>query len=643
MEDLIHTSGIEQRLSKRQRSQPNSPSLRVSQPPPISRIDLGKFFELSRDMMCAIGSDSHFKHLTAAWTTALGYTRQELQSRPWLEWVHPDDIPQTLEKINELIVLKTDKVSFKNRYRCRNGRYKWFSWEATFDEVGCVVYANVGDLGERPGCSVGAHHGTTTQFNTLEEHFRLLVDGVKDYAIYMLDKQGRVISWNAGAERINGWRAEEIIGESLEIFFPESSRDRHDPNKILAWAATAGRFEFENWRLRKDGSQFWAHVAVSALRDEDGQLLGYATITRDITTKKEQEEALQQAYDNLEQRIEDRMAELSEANARLREEIYIRRGTEEALRQSRERLQQQASELAKTLRELQTTQAQLIQTEKMSGLGQLVAGVAHEINNPVGFIHGNLEHLRLYANDLVRLLGLYQQHYPNPNLEILQAIDEIDLDFIVSDMPKLLASMNSGTQRIQKIVQSLRQFSRLDEAQYKEVDLHDGLESALLLLQHRLKASGNAKTVCLEKDYSLLPLVECYAGQLNQVFANTLENAIDAMRERERRLNDPDYVPKLRVQTRHLGDRVAVEISDNGIGMTEKVRSRAFDPFFTTKPVGQGTGLGLSTTYQTVVEKHGGTLSFESHYGRGTTLTLELPVCLHASKRNGDLDGRRCG
>ncbi|MGC9504302.1 PAS domain-containing sensor histidine kinase [Baaleninema sp.] len=604
---------------------------------------MDKFFALSRDMMCAISPDSHFKQLTAAWTNALGYTRQELQSRPWMEWVHPDDIPQTLEKIHELIILKAEKVSFKNRYRCRNGRYKWLSWEANFDEIGGTIYANVGDLGERPGCSVGVHHATLAQFNTLEEHFRLLVDGVKDYAIYMLDKQGRVISWNAGAERINGWRADEIIGEPLDVFFPESSRERHSPAKILAFAATAGRFEFENWRLRKDGSQFWAHVAISALRDEDGQLLGYATITRDITAKKEQEEALQQAYDNLEQRIEERTAELTEANARLREEIYIRRGTEEALRESRERLQQQASELAKTLRELQTTQAQLIQTEKMSGLGQLVAGVAHEINNPVGFIHGNLEHARLYVQDLVRLIQLYQQHYPNPNPEIWQLVDEIDLDFIVGDIPKLLASMNAGTQRIHKIVQSLRQFSRLDEAQCKEVDLHDGLESALLLLQHRLKASGKAKTVCLEKDYNLLPLVECYAGQLNQVFANTLENAIDAMREREHRLNDPEYTPQLRVRTQHLGDRVAVEICDNGIGMTEKVRSRACDPFFTTKPVGQGTGLGLSTTYQTVVEKHGGTLSFESQYGRGTTLRLELPVRLHASKRNGDLSGRRCG
>ncbi len=620
-------TGIEARKTQR----PYKPM-----PRPSHRISLDKFFVLSRDLLCVVGADSYFKQLTEAWTSVLGYSHAELRSRPWLEWVHPEDLPKTLATINELVIAGKEKVTFKNRYRCRNGTYKWLSWQATFDNAAGAIYANVCDLGERPGCTL-IFHPATQKFNTPEEHLRLLVDGVKDYAIYMLDKHGRVVSWNAGAERLNGWTSDEILGNSFDVFFAPDSCKSGMPRRILQLTETSGRVEFENWRQRKDGSQFWAHVTLSALRDEQGQLLGYAVVTRDITTRKEQEEALQDAYDRLEQRVEERTAELVEANARLQEEIYIRQGTEEALRESQERLQQQASQLAKTLRELQNTQAQLIQTEKMSGLGQLVAGVAHEINNPVGFIHGNLEHLHLYVNDLVRLIQLYQQHYPNANPDISTTIDEIDLEFILTDIPKLLVSMNAGTQRIQSIVQSLRQFSRLDEAQCKEVNLHDGLDSTILLLQYRLKACGKAKTIAFEKDYGELPRVECYAGQLNQVFANTIENAIDAMREREKQFPDSDYTPRLAVRTRCLGDCVSIEILDNGIGMTEKVRSRVFDPFFTTKPVGQGTGLGLATSYQIVVNKHGGQLSCESKYREGAALTIKLPVRLKEGQHSQSL------
>lgn len=631
MDDYLHVAGIDTQARTHPLSRKTTPPLRVTQKLSAPKINLNKFFDLSTEMLCAIGADSYFKHLTPLWENVLGYSCKELKSCSWIDWIHSEDLPKTLSRINDLVILGQEKVTFKNRLRCHNGTYRWLSWKANFDVKANLIYAQVSDLGERPGCSVSSKF-ISQQFNTPEEHFRLLVDGVSDHAIYMLDKYGRVISWNAGAERINGWTADEIIGESSEVFFPPDSRERGAPKQILAFAATSGRAEFENWRMRKDGSRFWANVTISALRDDRGQLLGYATITRDVSDRKHQEEALQQAYDSLEKRVEERTAELTQANARLREEIYIRRGTEEALRQSKERLKQQASELAQALRELQNAQAQLVQTEKMSGLGQLVAGVAHEINNPVSFIHGNLEHAKRYVEDLVQLIRRYQSHYPQPPTDIQQAIEDIDLDFIVADIPKLLASMNEGTTRIQAIVQSLRQFSRLDEAQYKAVNLHEGLDSALLVMQHRIKGRGNHRSIQVNTEYDKsLPRVACLAGQMNQAFANMISNAIDALREREIE-SGTDYQPQLTIKTWLEGDRACISILDNGVGMGEDVRSRIFDPFFTTKPVGKGTGLGLSTSYQIIVDQHNGNLSCVSQRLQGTEFTIKLPLTLRCAR-----------
>ncbi len=626
MDEIINVAGIEYQARSEHRVKASVPARAMSSKLGSSRINLMKFFELSPDLLGVIGSDSHFKHLSPAWESILGHSNQELKSRPWIEWIHTDDLQKTLSHINNLVIVGKDKVTFKNRLRCRNGKYRWLSWQANYDPQNHLIYTQVSDLGERPGCSISPNL-SGQRFNSPEEHFRLLVDGVKDHAIYMLDRHGRVISWNSGAERINGWEAHEIIGQSSSIFFTVASRQRRVPEKVLRVAATSGRVEFENWRMRKDGSCFWANVTLSALRDERGQLLGYATITRDVTDRKQEEEALQQAYDNLEKRVEERTAELQAANSRLREEVHIRSQAEEALRQSQKRLTQQASQLEATLRELRSTQAQLIHTEKMSGLGQLVAGVAHEINNPVGFIHGNLEHASHYVQDLLRLIHCYQEHYPNPTPKIQAELEDIDLDFIVADMPKLLASMNQGTQRIQAIVQSLRHFSGLNEAQYKPVDLHNALNSTLRVLQHRLQGDGQQQPIQLIRNYDPnLTKVDCFPGQLNQAFANVISNAIDALQDYDKTQDSADYRPTLTVETQHLGDRVRITFSDNGPGMDESVRSRIFDPFFTTKPVGRGTGLGLSTTYQIIVDKHRGSLTCTSQCQQGTSIAIELPL-----------------
>ncbi|USR92004.1 PAS domain S-box protein [Phormidium yuhuli AB48] len=626
MDEVIKLAGIEYQATSDRRVKTSAPPRAMSPKLGSSRINLGKFFDLSPDLLGVIGSDSHFKHLSPAWESVLGHSSQEMKSRPWLDWIHRDDLQKTLSHIHNLVIVGQDKVNFKNRLRCRNGNYRWLSWQANYDPHNHLIYTQASDLGERPGCSISPNL-SGQKFNSPEEHFRLLVDGVKDHAIYMLDRHGRVISWNAGAERINGWQADEIIGQFSDIFFTVDSRQQGIPESVLRVAATSGRVEFENWRMRKDGSCFWANVTLSALQDEQGQLLGYATITRDVTDRKQEEEALQQAYDNLEKRVEERTAELQAANSRLREEVQIRSQTEEALRQSQQRLTQQASQLETTLRELRNTQAQLIHTEKMSGLGQLVAGVAHEINNPVGFIHGNLEHASHYVQDLLRLIDCYQEHYPNPSPQIQAELEDIDLDFIVTDMPKLLASMHQGTRRIQTIVESLCHFSGLNEAQYKPVDLHQALNSTLRVLQHRLQGHGQERAIELIRDYDQsLTKVYCFPGQVNQAFANVITNAIDALRDRENARSEEEYIPTLTVQTQHLGDRVRIIFEDNGLGMDESVRSRIFDPFFTTKPVGRGTGLGLSTTYQIIVEKHRGRLSCTSQCQQGTSIALELPL-----------------
>jgi signal transduction histidine kinase len=287
----------------------------------------------------------------------------------------------------------------------------------------------------------------------------------------------------------------------------------------------------------------------------------------------------------------------------------------------------QAEKLQQALHELQQTQAQLIQTEKMSGLGQLVAGVAHEINNPVNFIYGNLTHANTYAQDLLSLIQLYQQNYPNPSDEIQAYIEEIELEYLREDFPKILSSMKLGAERIRQIVLSLRNFSRLDEAQMKPVDIHEGIDSTLLILQNRLKEKSDRPAIEVIKEYGNLPLVECYAGQINQVFMNILSNGIDALEQRHRSSTFDDRSPTIRIRTQVFNAPwIAVGIADNGVGMTEAVKSKIFDPFFTTKPVGKGTGLGLSISYQIVVDKHGGVLRCVSAPKQGTEFIIEIPV-----------------
>ncbi|WP_413167378.1 ATP-binding protein [Capilliphycus salinus ALCB114379] len=294
---------------------------------------------------------------------------------------------------------------------------------------------------------------------------------------------------------------------------------------------------------------------------------------------------------------------------------------EEKVEERTQEIRKKNQDLEATLTKLKQTQTKLVQQEKMASLGQLVAGVAHEINNPVNFIYGNVEPAYEYAQDLLNLIELYQKYYPQPHPEILDEIQTIELTFIQEDFMQLLDSMKEGAERIKDIVLSLRNFSRLDESEQKQVDIHQGIESTLRLLQNRLKAQFQHPEIKVIKQYGQLPLINCYPGQLNQVYMNLLSNAIDAL-EADENLIDP----QIYIGTTVVNNRIQIRIADNASGIKPEVLEKIFDPFFTTKPVGKGTGLGLSISYQIIVEKHKGKLLCYSELGQGTEFIIKLPI-----------------
>ncbi|MHC5672137.1 ATP-binding protein [Nostoc sp.] len=330
---------------------------------------------------------------------------------------------------------------------------------------------------------------------------------------------------------------------------------------------------------------------------------------------------------------------------------------------------EEQSRVAKTgFRDLQQNYMRLVQSEKMAALGQLVAGIAHEINNPINFIGGNIVYAIQYSQNLLNLIRLYQQYYPKPEAEIETAIAQIELDFLTTDLPRLLTSMEVGTERIKQIILSLRNFSRLDEPDKKLVDIHEGIDSTLVILQSRLQNHQIGESINIIKEYGELPQVECYAGLLNQVFMNILANAIDAIQESlvsqhgllpsrsvskswgdaksdggfphdvtgepVKVISHPSWQKdkaKICIHTELTDEKqVIIRISDNGPGIPESIQKQLFNPFFTTKPVGKGTGLGLSISYQIVVEKHGGQLQCISSVGKGTEFIIKIPLQLNS-------------
>ena len=420
----------------------------------------------------------------------------------------------------------------------------------------------------------------------------------------------------------------------------------HKPELILLDVMMPGIDGFETCRRLKENPSTYdiPVIFMTALSDTENKVKGLSLGAIDYVTKPfQQEEVLARVKIHL--KVQSLARTLQSKNNLLKDEIALREKeiisrkqieaellkANEALEDFNQRLEQRVDdrteELSKALRDLKHTQVQLIQQEKLSALGQLVAGIAHEINNPVNFIHGNIIHANEYTEDLLRLVRLYRQHYPQPKPEICRELEAIDVNFLDEDLPKLIRSMEIGTDRIRDIVLSLRNFSRLDEADIKAVDIHEGIDSTLLILESRLKSQAELVNIVVVKDYGLLPAVKCYPGQLNQVCMNILSNAIDALEEQAQESTSSNWDPIITIKTELASNNsVSIHISDNGPGIPDALQSKIFDPFFTTKPVGKGTGLGMSISHEIVAAKHRGTLTCSPVFPQGTRFTITIPI-----------------
>ena len=455
--------------------------------------------------------------------------------------------------------------------------------------------------------------------------------------LLLLTAEGKILAFNPAVRKILGLNSKELQGKMLFDLVTEADEKVIDylrvcsrTREMVLGSLTFRKYDGETLSCRCEG-------AVVQTRSSDAPAMNILRLKKRTSANSN--------FILLNQKIKE-----------LTEEAHRRKQAQETLSKTNEVLKQ-------TLDDLERTQIQLAQTEKMSSLGKLVAGIAHEINNPINFINGNITHSSNYIQDLLELVQLYQQEYPHPSISIQEKIAAINLDFLQEDLNKVFYSMKTGTDRILEIVKSLRNFSRVDQAEIKKVDIHEGIDNTLVILQHRLKRrpvrEGDTQYphpgVEIVKEYGEVPLVYCYPSQLNQVFMNILSNAIDALDElliithqslvnstqnnTQLRKNDMNALqetyrrlkektnPQIRIRTEVIDrDWLIIKIADNGIGMTQEIRQRIFDPFFTTKAVGKGTGIGLYISYQIVVDKHGGQLNCFSQPGQGSEFIIEIPT-----------------
>ncbi|WP_017307018.1 PAS domain-containing sensor histidine kinase [Spirulina subsalsa] len=596
--------------------QKHSPQPPIEPKQETAELELEQFFNISLELLCIADNQGRFRRLNRAWETMLGYSLAELEGKPFLELVHPDDIEATLAAMADLDADHT-VLRFVNRYRAKNGEYRAIEWSSV--PYGKLTYAAARDITERLAteATLEALVNRTKLLNKISVEIRnsLDLDRILQNAVKAIVTELNVdvcaFGWYRPESNPPMW---ELVKEQKKLNLPSwlGCYKMEDFPLVAAHIFDEKIHQFNRHTSEEIGlTEFCEEVGIDfylilPIHTAGGQIGGFelGRVGRDKPWQEDEIELLQ--------RIGDQVA-IAIYQAQLYQES-----------------QAKTIKLEQAYQELQQAQTQLIQVEKMSSLGQLVAGIAHEINNPVSFIYGNVAHIAEYINNLLDLIALYQHNYPQPKRVILEQIEAIDLDFILADLPKILESMKTGAARIRDIIRSLRTFSKLDEAEFKAIDLHENLDSTLVILQN--KTSGRAENSAIEviKCYGDLPLVECYGGLLNQVFMDLLMNGIDAIIERENsQEGEQEFYQGQITITTTLGEnnRVLISIADNGVGMIPEVQAKIFNPFFTTKPVGKGTGMGLATSYQIVTQNHGGSLVCSSVYGQGSCFVIELPLC----------------
>ncbi|NEQ21535.1 MAG: PAS domain S-box protein [Microcoleus sp. SIO2G3] len=589
------------------------------------------------------------------WKELLGYQDHEIENNneEWFNRIHPDDFDRVMANRQAYLDQEIPSYSAEYRLRCKDDSYKWLLSRglALWDEQGNLVrfIGSYEDITDRKRAEEALRESASREraIATVLQKMRQTLDINTIFSATTEELRGVVNCDRVAIYRFNPDWSGEFVAESVaDGWVPLMAQQNNEPD-LKEDAVEDSNCTIKTLNVNNDYL-----VQDTYLQDTRGGAytkgINYR-VTQDIYNA-----GFSRCYLNLLERFQVRAYIIvpifcgsklwgllaiyqnsaprcwSESQISALVQIGVQLGVALQQVQLLQHTQQQAVALKLALDELKRTQAQLIQTEKMSSLGRMVAGIAHEINNPVSFIYGNLTPARHYFQDLLNLVELYQQTYPQPTPEIQQLASDIDVDFLMEDWQKLIDSMQVGTERIREIVLSLRNFSRLDEKELKAVDIHQGINNTLLILQHRLKAAGSRPETEVIKNYGQLPLVTCYASQLNQVFMNLLANAIDALETQPspRKISISTSVDSGNDQ--QTTNCVVIRIADNGSGMSEAVKEKIFDPFFTTKPVGSGTGLGLSISYQIIVEKHKGKISCVSTPGEGTEFIVEIPLNLPA-------------